>query len=112
MASRRLMMIGSGTCSTRTSCFPYQQFALIRLPPSGNRSQALELVTRRRLRRALRQVTVVPDRAVRDGDFAGLHHLLEAAERLLRLLFGIIAGDLRDPLADDTARRIVRHHHS
>src|ERR1051325_7679815 len=130
IASRRLRIFGSGTCSTRTSFLPYQQFALITSPFFGNPSQTVERLRARRsrgrgrrsarrgqrrlqlpplparhgLRGPLRHVAVVPDRAVRDDQLARLHQLLERAQRLLRLLARLLAEELRAEGAAGPAR--------
>src|SRR3954471_23454057 len=46
IASRRLRIFGSGTCSTRTSFLPYQQFALITSPFFGNHFHTFRLAAR------------------------------------------------------------------
>src|SRR5215212_2827907 len=123
-ASRRLMIFGSGTCSTRTSFLPYQQFALITSPFSLNQltrssrarhlsrsggaaARRLLLFARDGLRGTLREVAVVPERAVGDDDLARLHQLLEGSQRLLRLLPRLLAEELRDERAECAARRRV-----
>src|ERR1044071_6242571 len=105
IASRRFMIFGSGTCSTLTSCLPYQQFALITSPflvllPAADADA-------QRLRGALLRVALARHGRVRDDDLAGLDDLLEAAQVCLQLPVGLLAEELRDERADRTARRAV-----
>src|SRR3954468_6056257 len=123
IASRRFKIFGSGTCSTLTSCLPYQQFALITFPflklttiqishvtstRDSIRSRSLrlsEFFRRGGLRGALRQQAVVPDRAVRNDDLADFHHLLQAMKIVINLLPRLFTEELGDRLANDSARR-------
>src|ERR1044071_9078538 len=83
MASRLLRIFGSGTCSTLTSCLPYQQFALI-TSPLFFRQLLLKLpradADAERLRRPLLGVALADERPVRDDDLAQFDDLLEAAQ--------------------------------
>src|SRR3712207_3019772 len=111
IASRLLRIFGSGTCSTRTSFLPYQQFAFITPPLSL--SAAAELPRGRappdaeRLRRPLLRVTLARQRAVGDDDLPQLDDLLEAAQVGLHLPIGVLAEELGEEGADGAARRAV-----
>src|SRR5947209_18421936 len=97
MASRRFKIFGSGTFSTLTSCFPYQQFALmsVSLPGAscacrsgfqnwiGGACGCGELRPVRRLSSALGQESVVPDSAVGNHYFSNFHELFESSQRFL-----------------------------
>src|SRR4051794_12644221 len=112
IASRLLRIFGSGTCSTRTSFLPYQQFALISFPlilPS----LLLKLPRARAdanaewLRRPLLGVALAHQRPVGDDDLAQLNDLLEAAQVDLHLRVRVFAEELGEERADDAGRRVV-----
>src|SRR5215207_1452028 len=110
MASRLLRIFGSGTCSTRTSFLPYQQFALITSPlycrplllkPPAAQTDA------ERLRRPLLGVALARQSPVGRDDLAQLDDLLEAAQVDLHLPVRVFAQELREERADGPARRVV-----
>src|SRR5215207_10450561 len=110
MASRLLRIFGSGTCSTRTSFLPYQQFALITSPLfccplllKLSRAHA----DAERLRRPLLGVALTHQRPVGDDHLAQLDDLLEAAQVDLHLRARVFAEELREERADRAARRVV-----
>src|ERR1044071_687531 len=112
IASRLLRIFGSGTCSTRTSFLPYQQFALI-TSPLFFRSLLLKLPRARaqadaeRLRRPLLGVALADERAGGGDDLAQLDDLLEAAQVDLHLRVRVFAEELGEERADGAARRVV-----
>ena len=76
MASRGLTICGSGTVSTRTSCFPCQVSARMDSPRRAG----------------------VGERRLGGRDLAGLHELLEAAQFVARLNLRLAPEDLREQL--------------
>src|ERR1044071_964453 len=110
IASRLLRIFGSGTCSTRTSFLPYQQFALI-TSPLFFRPLLLKLPRAHpdaeRLRRPLLGVALADERPVGGDDLAQLDDLLEAAQVDLHLRVRVFAEELGEERADGAARRVV-----
>src|SRR5215207_1829327 len=110
IASRLLRIFGSGTCSTRTSFLPYQQFALI-TSPLCCRPLLLKLPAAdadpERLRRPLLGIALAHQRPVGDDHLAELDDLLEAAQVGLHLPVRVLAEELREERAQGAARRVV-----
>src|SRR5215207_7808248 len=110
IASRLLRIFGSGTCSTRTSFLPCQQFALM-TSPLFCRPLLLKLpraqTDAERLRRPLLGVALTHQRPVGDDHLAQLDDLLEAAQVDLHLRARVFAEELREERARRAARRAV-----
>src|SRR3954451_809228 len=97
IASRSLRIFGSGTFSTCTVLRPDQTFARMSDP------RLLELGLVERLGRALLELALgqlALRRALGADDHSRLHELLEAAQVVLHLRERLLAGQLRDHLAE------------
>src|SRR3954462_14236466 len=90
MASRGLMIVGSGTSTTRISPTPNQQFAFMSFSF------------------AARGLPVARGRLPANGrDFAGFHKRLIGAQVFADLLLRLLAEDKRDDRSKCAPRRLV-----
>src|SRR5688572_1729694 len=91
MASLEFKICGSGTRSTRTSPFPYQQTACIEILPLVPRT-ALKLRQASLRRQGLPEAS--GGLAHGGGDFTRLHELLESSQCFLKLSLRVVTNQL------------------
>src|SRR5215210_3462852 len=101
MASCWFRIFGSGTCSTRTSFFPIQQFALMAVPFFSGGDQFRCLFWR------LGRMHSAMNAGVGVDDLADFHDLLEAPQIIVEHLLHAFSEQLRDGRADNPAGRRV-----